>query len=350
MSRYHSVFLALLPILAATGCSEDGTACMEVEEDAECPAAADVSKDDVTASSCGSEVRSITGEGEYADNISWNWSDSAEEIPGCCYEVKQTKSTCVYGRPLLVDGEALLSELSADAAWAASLIPADVPDDVRAAIAARWTRAALDEHASVAAFSKVSLDLMRVGAPPELIELAHRAALDEIRHAQLGFALASAFTGSSVGPAPYPIESVDLVRGVRELAVEAAIESCMGETVAAMLAREGAHRAEDPVLKQVLEAIADDEQRHAELGWRIVAWALSQGDHEVHAAVAGVFAEALRTGIAVPLAQAEDLSRWGLLNQEDSQRVAALCLREIVLPAAKALFGGPSRPAISPTA
>ena len=54
-----------------------------------------------------------------------------------------------------------------------------LPDAARRAIAQHWTRAAQMEHASVAAFSRFSLQLLAVGAPPSLLEDAHRAALDE---------------------------------------------------------------------------------------------------------------------------------------------------------------------------
>jgi hypothetical protein len=43
----------------------------------------------------------------------------------------------------------------------------------------------LDEHASVAAFSKFILGLMAIGAPPHLLQWVHRASLQEIDHARL---------------------------------------------------------------------------------------------------------------------------------------------------------------------
>lgn len=356
MRPYHTVFLALVPLLS-TACeegvvTEDGYACMGVDEDAECPSGSEVSASDLSSTSCGSTVVRVTGDGEYHDDIghSWYYDTGYTPQPGCCYEVRQTKPDCVYGRPLLVDGEPVLSRVARDPAWAARLAPADVPEEVRAALAARWTRAALDEHASVAAFGKVALDLMRLGAPAELIADAHQAALDEIRHARLGFALASALAGEAIGPAPYPLDRVELAQDLVTLAVDAARESCLGETVAAMLAREGAARAEDPVLQGVLNAIADDEERHAQLGWKIVAWALRTGGPEVRAAVAEVFANAARSGVAVPLAQDDDLSRWGLLGQADAAIVADRCVREIVLPAATLLFRPHRAPTPQPSA
>lgn len=49
-----------------------------------------------------------------------------------------------------------------------------------------WSLAAQQEHASIASFSKFSLELMAVGAPAALLVRAHEAALDEINHARDG--------------------------------------------------------------------------------------------------------------------------------------------------------------------
>lgn len=345
MTPYRHFLLAILPLLA--GCAlttQDGSACMEVETDAECPAADEVDKDELFGS-CGSDVRQVTGEGEYHDNIGWGFVDSADPMPGCCYPVLETKPTCVYGRPLLVEGRAQLAELAQDAAWAGQLVPQDAPDAVRAELVDRWTRAALDEHASVAAFSKVALDLMRFGAPPELLARTHQAALDEVRHAQLGFALASAFSGTPVSPGAYPVDQVPLAESLVQLAVEAAREGCIGETLASLLAREGAARTHDPVLRNVLETIADDEQQHSLLAWSTVRWAIEQGGAPVRDAVQAVFDQAVTQGIAIPEAPESDLSQWGLLSHADSVVMAQRCVFEVIVPAARALLGLNAAPA-----
>ena len=59
-------------------------------------------------------------------------------------------------------------------------------------LAEEWIENARSEHASVPAFSRLSLTLMSLGAPARLVEGAHRAALEEIEHARLAFALAGA--------------------------------------------------------------------------------------------------------------------------------------------------------------
>jgi hypothetical protein len=59
---------------------------------------------------------------------------------------------------------------------------------------AKWMHNALDEHASVAAFSKFILELMAIGArPPHLLQWAHRTSLQEIDHARLCVMMATAY-------------------------------------------------------------------------------------------------------------------------------------------------------------
>ena len=49
--------------------------------------------------------------------------------------------------------------------------------------------------AEIASFARTSLDLLALGAPADLVAETHRAALDEIEHARIAYALASAFSG-----------------------------------------------------------------------------------------------------------------------------------------------------------
>src|SRR5689334_9013857 len=72
----------------------------------------------------------------------------------------------------------------------------------RDALADAWLRAARDEYASVPAYAKLSLSLVALGAPRELIEACHRAALDKLEHARRTFSLASAYANKSLAPGP----------------------------------------------------------------------------------------------------------------------------------------------------
>ena len=97
-----------------------------------------------------------------------------------------SETQAVPGRALRIRKRIVKAPLARADSWRAT--PPTVPDvgalspDARAAIAAGWTDAARAEHASVPAFSRLSLTLMAMGAPSDLVEAAHRAALDEIEH------------------------------------------------------------------------------------------------------------------------------------------------------------------------
>jgi hypothetical protein len=53
-------------------------------------------------------------------------------------------------------------------------------------------------------------------------------------------------------------------------------EGCFGETSAALQALEAAATASDPVIRDAYARIAVDEERHAELAFHFVRWALER--------------------------------------------------------------------------
>ncbi len=193
------------------------------------------------------------------------------------------------GRPLVHDGSAVVAARVESAAWIDDLSPEvnSIDAVTRAALAEAWLDDALAEHASIAAFTRVSMQLLAVGAPPELLEGAHRAATDEVRHARQCFTLASMYGARWECPgalAPDALRASVCERPA--IAREALLEGCLGEGVAAAVARASSETAEDPVVKGVLAALADDEARHCELAWRILAWCLETGGETTADAVA----------------------------------------------------------------
>ena len=113
----------------------------------------------------------------------------------CHYVVTMFEEGCGKGRPLLIDDRARVASpaLRDDWAEAEQLPHVDrLTAASRRALAEHWTAAALAEHASVASFARFVLDLGALGAPPALLADATTAMHDEIRHAQVSFALAEA--------------------------------------------------------------------------------------------------------------------------------------------------------------
>jgi hypothetical protein len=152
------------------------------------------------------------------------------------------------------------------------------------------------EHASIAAFARFSLQLLALGAPPELVDACTQALADETEHTKLCFQLASAYAGHAIGPGPldigHSLEATSLDQVV-ELVI---VEGCFGETRAALEALEAADAATDPVIVAAYTRIARDEQRHAELAFRFVRWALAQGGQLVRERVVAASDADFRTG------------------------------------------------------
>jgi hypothetical protein len=211
--------------------------------------------------------------------------------------------------------------------------------ETRDEIAKGWLSDAQFEHASIASFSRFSLELMAAGAPADLVMASHQAALDEVRHARACFALAAAYAGSPVGAGPLPVPSqLEVTCDLASIAARTAHEGCIGETIAAVLAAERLARATDPAVRAVLEFIAADEARHAELAWRTVAWAIREGGAPVRDAVAAAL-EVHADPHAMPVREGE-LEAHGILSEPLQRFLVAQTIREVVEPAVRTLLCG----------
>jgi hypothetical protein len=225
----------------------------------------------------------------------------------CCYEL--TANCCMSsGRPFLIGDRPHTAEVRVAHAlgWTGSELPRldELDTSSRAVLAEAWLCDALLEHASVASFSRFALELLAVGAPSDLVDAAHEAARDEVRHARACFALASAYAGTELGPGPFAFGgSITIGADLAAIAASAVKEGCVGETLAAVQAAVQLDGAQDPAVRKALEEIARDEARHAELAWRFVAWAVRTGGAPVIQAVEAAFEESL-TSTASPAAPA----------------------------------------------
>lgn len=223
----------------------------------------------------------------------------------CCYHWFDYCS----GRPLLDDElAAVQAPLRPGATWLTGHVSGDIREDAidllplahRRELAAQWLADARAEHASVAAFARATLELLAVGAPPELVFAAQQAGLDEVRHAQTCFTLAALYAGEAAEPGPLPLPTLrapDLVA----LACATFLEGCVGETVAALAALRAARRCQVAEVREALTQIADDEARHAELAWATLAYAARNGGAAVTSAVRAL-ARDLRDAVATPAA------------------------------------------------
>lgn len=262
----------------------------------------------------------------------------------CCYSVpmRHIHLQPIPGRALRVDGVPVVADVgrSRRDGWSADIAPAiDLDPGVRARLAAAWLAIAQLEHASVAAFAALSLRLIAAGAPPSLIAAAHEAALDEVRHAQIAFGLASVYGNEQVGPGRFDVARRASTDGdLRALAIETFLDGCINEAAAAHQAEVASDSARDPVIAAALAEIAEDEARHAALAWSIVAWCVRQGAIDVAALAA--LAKSAHDGIvagSVLGLHDEDLGSHGVLGAPAVATIHRDVLREVIEPCLAAL-------------
>ncbi len=255
----------------------------------------------------------------------------AGEDATCCYHWFEYCS----GRPLVERGELLAAPAVGRTDWADLACPVASP--IAEALSDAWLSDAAAEHASVAAFSRVAMELMAVGAPPQLLDETLQAARDEIRHAQACYGMASRFSVAVHGPGPLPSAAPRLASLV-QVAVDTFLEGCIGETTAALVAERGAALAGDRHTQDVLLAIASDEAEHAALAWRTVRWAIECGG----AGVVGAIRRALDDLPTPTYPDTPDHPHWshfGRLSAAQMAAAAADARREIVAPMLRALLG-----------
>jgi hypothetical protein len=259
-------------------------------------------------------------------SMSWNMTtfdpattatERAKTPTQCCYTWYQP---CPGGRPLIVADEEVVAGDVARDDWLADVGATDV---ARAGAGARWLREAASEHASIASFARASLQLLALGAPPELVAGVHAAAIDEIAHARVCYALASRALGEARGPgalaACAPIDASPEV-----VARETFVGGCVNETIAAIEIAAARDAMADGATRAAIGAIAEDEAHHAELAWRTLAWLVL-----AHPSCASALGDAVGA--------LEDELRT--LPDDRAGSLRASALRTIVLPCARGLLG-----------
>ena len=137
------------------------------------------------------------------------------------------------------------------------------------------------EYASVASFAELSLQLMALGAPTELVLRCHRAGLDEIGHATVLDRLAGS-ERTGFGPIPHLFgrriggRFSTRRRRLARIAVDSYRDGWLNEGAAAAEMDERAGAAGTPQERRAFERIAGDERRHADLGREVVLWCFGE--------------------------------------------------------------------------
>ncbi len=135
-------------------------------------------------------------------------------------------------------------------------------------------RMAFFEAVSVDAFAMIEHDLARLGAPQSLVRSCRDAKLDEVRHARMAATMARRHGGAVQKP-PSPA-LLERACDLEALAIENAVEGCVGETFGVLIGMWQSVAAPTGALRTFFTALTNDELRHAALSGRIDEWARSQ--------------------------------------------------------------------------
>lgn len=250
-------------------------------------------------------------------------------------------SNCAIGRPLMVQGSARATRATARGDWNEDAVRPNLEGlepAIREALAARWSDVAAMEHASVASFARFTLQLMALGAPPDLLAETQQAAADEVQHARMAYAVASAYAAVPTGPGALDLADVridtDRARVLRGLIEEA----CVGEALGVAEARAYADAARDPAIASLLAKVADDEERHAALAWRTLRWMLHGADQQTLEIAKEAFEQAMEEMRREPPVEGPVAQEHGLWSASQVASLRRRTLDEVVRPCAQALF------------
>jgi hypothetical protein len=217
---------------------------------------------------------------------------------------------------------------------------AQPPDSLSPALASAWTDAALEAHAAVAFYARFSLQLMGLGASPQLLTGAASAMADEVAQAQACFSLARRYAGSEVGPGPLRSADAPVDLDLTSIVIEVVQRGCIGEAVSALSAREALEHCQDAATREVLVRRQAVKAQQAQLAWRFVAWALRGAGRELPDQVRVAFLTALSSPKAAAPLGARDraLLRYGVLSDAQRAALEQRILRDAVLPCMEALL------------
>lgn len=188
-----------------------------------------------------------------------------------------------------------------------------------------WLRRVEAEYSSAAITHHLTLWLLQITAPFELVRLGLSIVDDELVHAELSQAVYAAAGGNS----PARLQRERLGLHLRDCeALELAIARvglevfCLGETVAVRLFSRLRQGCEEPVALEALDRILRDEVKHRDFGWTLLEWLLSTEHTDRVSALARAELPRMFTRLranyafaqlGAPIAPNALAQRWGLM-------------------------------------
>ncbi|HTQ47883.1 MAG TPA: ferritin-like domain-containing protein [Polyangiaceae bacterium] len=145
----------------------------------------------------------------------------------------------------------------------------------RAIVGASWRERMRQEHLAVGAFALLARELAEEGCSSVVLSLITRAASDEVRHAEICRLFAVALMGEREVPARFRgLPRVPMHAGATraERALYHVVEMCcLSETLTGVYFTEMIARTTDPVAREAVESLLEDEVDHGRVGWAYLA-------------------------------------------------------------------------------
>ncbi len=148
-----------------------------------------------------------------------------------------------------------------------------------ARVRAEWHARVGAEYTSAAITQHLTLWLIQIGAPPDLIEAGLAIVSDELVHSRSSHDVYVAAGGAE--PPAIRREQLGLARSSAALEVDILRTClrvfCLGETVAVPLFAHLRAECTEPIARTALDRILVDEVRHREFGWDLLDYMIASG-------------------------------------------------------------------------
>ncbi|HEX3346044.1 MAG TPA: hypothetical protein VHS09_15780 [Polyangiaceae bacterium] len=159
-------------------------------------------------------------------------------------------------------------------AW--GMLDADALGDAgKRTVGATWLERMKQEHLAVGAFALLARELAAQGCETVVLSLVTRASCDEVRHAEICRRFAVALLGADAVPAAFRgLPKVPMHAGAAAAArvlCHVVEMCCLSETLTGVYFTEMLARTTDPVAREAIESLLEDEIDHGRVGWAYLA-------------------------------------------------------------------------------
>jgi hypothetical protein len=147
--------------------------------------------------------------------------------------------------------------------------PIDLDEPSRMAIARSWLGRAAAEQRAADIFALIETSLAAVSEQQQLIDLAHRAIDDELRHAEICRVVASRYAGRELPFTALPLDAPKHRGASDELRHSLWIvgQCAFNETTASAFLEASLQKATAPLAHAAVRELLSDEIDHARIGW-----------------------------------------------------------------------------------